>query len=374
MKQLFLFITVLNLLHCSSPQEKETVELRIFKASSIKQQKLELECKYIPLETSDSVLINSIGQVLIVKDHIYILEKASSPRVFCFDINGRFVEMVGQNGQGPGEYTLVNKLFLDQEKRAIVVADVGRKQLLYYDLNNRKFRFSENTPEFSEIQQLDGNYRAWHSVLGYSHKSRKKYNLMISFGQDNELIALADETGFTSGYSIGLGQHFHSCKDQHYIVYRFDPVVRNISAKGSVPAYQIQFGHGELPPIDYIKDESANDRKYTTPLLKSDFIVAFTLEETSSHINLFYLKKSQFYIGFYDKKMRQGWDSPLITFSQETGLLGLASIVGTYDDYFISFLHSQSLLHVSPLRNDLQDLARTIKEDDNPVLCLFKFK
>ena len=56
------------------------------------------EIEYIPLETSDSVLIGNIKRLYVWNGHYYIWDGMSDV-VFCFDENGRFLHKLDKKSR-----------------------------------------------------------------------------------------------------------------------------------------------------------------------------------------------------------------------------------------------------------------------------------
>ncbi|MDD4515261.1 MAG: hypothetical protein PHT93_06840 [Massilibacteroides sp.] len=40
------------------------------------------------------------------------------------------------------------------------------------------------------------------------------------------------------------------------------PIIRQVTLSGTEPVYEIQFGHGELPSLEWLMQEASNDRNY----------------------------------------------------------------------------------------------------------------
>ena len=56
--------------------------------------------------------------------------------LFMYDATGKFIRQIGQNGQGPGEYVLLNApLQLDEKKRILYAADGYTSRFLSYDFD-----------------------------------------------------------------------------------------------------------------------------------------------------------------------------------------------------------------------------------------------
>ncbi|GHU90145.1 hypothetical protein FACS1894155_08100 [Bacteroidia bacterium] len=78
----------------------------------------------IGLETADECLLKDVRQVEIFEN--YLLVKDISPFLYVFDMEGKFIRRIGTVGNGPGEYTLCTRFFLDeQNKKIFLKTNVG---------------------------------------------------------------------------------------------------------------------------------------------------------------------------------------------------------------------------------------------------------
>lgn len=97
---------------------------------------------YVPLETSDSVLIGNIKKLIVWNGH-YIIWDTMSESVYCFDAEGKLHAKVKKQGTGPEEYPRISDFTIDRKTGNIhIYSDVG--QAIYeYSLNGK---FIQKTP------------------------------------------------------------------------------------------------------------------------------------------------------------------------------------------------------------------------------------
>lgn len=98
----------------------------------------------IKLETNDSCIIGRINQVVIVKDTIYIRDTWSSKSVFVFDMNGKYINSIGNIGSGPFEYVEPSDMYVTDS--TIIIYDQWQHKLLTY--NHRGDGLSDNRLPF----------------------------------------------------------------------------------------------------------------------------------------------------------------------------------------------------------------------------------
>jgi len=63
--------------------------------------------KTIILETNKNSLIGSVNSIQVYGDKIFILDRDKSNGIFVFNKTGKFIQRIGNAGQGPGEILLV---------------------------------------------------------------------------------------------------------------------------------------------------------------------------------------------------------------------------------------------------------------------------
>lgn len=80
------------------------------------------------------------------------------------------------------------------------------------------------------------------------------------------------------------------------------------------------------------------------------------------------------HIGFYNKKNGESFKYKVSDFIEVTGLNGLFQVKGTHENNFIFTILPSELKQKNTTIPELKSIIGDIKEDDNPILCLLKFK
>jgi len=144
-KILILFCIAINLLACSN--QKKTGEYSVIDVLSNIEKYKQVYCsdyfssmELIPLETSEDCLVSvkswiSENMVLFNNDIIFI---QGENNFYTFDITGKFLNSIGQMGQGPGEYlSLTSNNYFNMDDSTIFVDDGGTQRILEYDYNGK---------------------------------------------------------------------------------------------------------------------------------------------------------------------------------------------------------------------------------------------
>jgi len=152
---LFIFLILLAVSSCLNKGETYPINV-IPVGSSIGTYNLlnlsdyATDIKYIPLETSDSVLVGVIPQICY-EDEKILIKDISSLKYNCylFDNQGKFCRKIGQWGQGPNDYLYILTTFIYEN--LIFLQDVNK--FLIYDISGNlvgKYNFLANDIIFGD--------------------------------------------------------------------------------------------------------------------------------------------------------------------------------------------------------------------------------
>lgn len=119
---------------CSTPKSSEIVTFDIPKngVSEYQLSDLSTSVEYISLETSEQSFLRLIQDVKIYKEKIYVVDFPG--KILVFDIKGKFLNRIGKEGDGPGEFTRISSLVIDEQTETVHIASGNR--LISYSLDN----------------------------------------------------------------------------------------------------------------------------------------------------------------------------------------------------------------------------------------------
>lgn len=146
------------------------------------------ELEYIPLETNDDCLeAGNLSDMIVTSTHIFVW---GSRFCYAFDRNGRFLGKIGNVGQGPGEYSVLGGLSVDEKKQSLYL---DARTLLEYSWDGvfrQSIVFPENehgySPQnvvFVRDNLFIGCYNNYSGVLSHN---------FILFDQSSEVVKLFD--------------------------------------------------------------------------------------------------------------------------------------------------------------------------------------
>ncbi len=81
----------------------------------------------IKLETVDGALLGYVYQVKVHKNKLFVADKTG---ILVFDLEGNFLQILGRQGEGPGEYKSIASLDIDEGTGRIYVS-ANHKLLVY---------------------------------------------------------------------------------------------------------------------------------------------------------------------------------------------------------------------------------------------------
>ena len=170
-----------------------------------------LECRFIPLETKDSVLLKDLYRVCWVDDRIFVFDRSDEINaLFVFSDQGNFITRVGLRGQGPEEYLYLTHFFVDEKERILTLVDLGGTALLRYDLDTYQYISTQDVADyFVDCAPLDKENWIWYYPLGFATPQRENFYLKAT-DRKGEQDALLGPAYFTSGHTINGSKTLHA--------------------------------------------------------------------------------------------------------------------------------------------------------------------
>ena len=131
------------------------LEKNLKSKEAVPLSQLATSVRYIPLETNPKSLLKKIDQIVFSKQYIFI---SDFNKLFQFDKTGRFIKIIGRNGNGPGEYFKVLDFAVLEESNQVILLDYS-KQVEIYDfdgkfLNSFKWEYPSTSIAFADTNKL----------------------------------------------------------------------------------------------------------------------------------------------------------------------------------------------------------------------------
>ncbi len=338
------------------------------------------EVTYIPLD--NKILFQHPTRIETTKDHFIM--STFPGNILCFDHNGNFINEIGSRGRGPGEYRTGLYFTIDPKNELVYIYD---NRIITYTFNGklvREFSIEKFDGRFYDIAFLnDKIYLGGVIQSGYS-----KYSWLIIdtlgnfFSHKYNSIPPFESRGGTSG-------GFFKSNERLFYWNNFNDTIFMIQDSLYEPS--IYFAQGDFrTPQGNIPNE-IDYRKYfaTRNILKTDSYI-FLFYHFENYLQSGYISKKDGVINVVGKiDSHSGFDIPGIPNDIDGGLAFPPSYYfqENSEEYLIGWFHAYRLkAHVESetfknstpkypeKKKELEKLAASLNENDNPVLMLVKLR
>ena len=344
------------------------------------------DIQYIPLAT-DSLLANIMK--VIYSEGVYFV-KDNKSKFLRFDENGRLLNQIGRRGKGPGEYLYVSDFVIHPVTRNIFVSGGKPDQILAYSPEGKflkpipltiKYVTSMGISDknlflfyFDGAQHIEKNME----LIDTEGSILKSYTNKYKFEKGRAMVGFASECLM---YPVEGKLHFKEI---------FSDTLFYLDGEKMIPEMVLNSEDRQFTPeirTKVIKEYSADPRGSSESLVKS--VIQNNLLETRNYL---------FYSYGYDRKVRMliynkstgkkteidsktgiknDWDGgPNIQLKMNKDDNTVFSWVNAFElkQYVASETFKNSTPKFLEKKKELEKLANSLNENDNPVLMLVKLK
>lgn len=353
---------------------------RSFVENKISLSEIADDIKYIPLDNIYTLgLIHD--NIEFINNSFYLSENKIG--IIVFDINGKMIRKIGSKGRGPGEYLYTFDFTVDKDTETIYVWD---NNIIKVFSKNGKFLRSFSLKEYGgfihPIKFLNSTLVAFFSV-----QFENVDNKWIAVDSLGDLIKKEKRKtpSFTREFSAGEGAYLFQNKITYWN--SFDDTVFSILPDLTEnPSYLFSPGEHRYPKS-----------QKNVPLDEMTKYLSITqILETEHFLIIRYFYKEGKYIRFFEKEKR-------ITYQVDWEFNGITGIINDLDGgpgfipkiYFkkngaefigglinpiqlINLVSSDEFQDFTPKysnkKKELERLANSLEETDNPILVIIKLK
>ncbi len=340
------------------------------------------DIQYIPLATDGNCLISSIRRVKFGTKSIFIQNGLEN--IYKYSIDGNYITKIGIKGKGPGEYIFLRYFTLNSDNQNVYILGAIKEKIFIYSKTG-KFIKSIQSPVNTDI-------------IGCIDKKILCYNYNDIGSQKNSFHVLDYEGNILKSfknkfpYKINKVKHWflHEClfagnKGQLFVKEILSDTIfqyKNFSFK---PSFILNFGQNGLMitdreninnsadflKISYEKTRQQNllffrDKVLFVFLFKNELLgtITSTKDGSSQLINI-----SKGFINDFD-------GGPNLWFQTTKDENTLVSWISAFElkAHVTSAAFKSSTPKYPEKKKELEKLANSLKEDDNPVLMLVKLK
>ncbi|MBI9035218.1 MAG: 6-bladed beta-propeller [Bacteroidales bacterium] len=335
---------------------------------------------FIHLETNPNCFISSIQGVHFAGDNLYVHDEEMVRPALRFDTKGKFLNVIGAVGEGPGQYMGVADFDIDAHEERLIVSD--QISLSYFDYQG----------DFISTKRTD----IIHSGIRVINDSL--YCLMGG-GEDDRIIIinkkgiqLNSRIPYKKGLAVGMNNQMQRVSDGviSYTPFFYDTIFL-IQNKEVFASRIFDFGNEKFTYEDYetrFQDNLIAFLKY----MRNNSISKISQYFESKDIILATIRfENRPYMMLYSKLSKETKVIDVKTIDNEL-LLAKSfpyGICGFYNEYLIVSVDSDFIIkkveefkntHTESAQDEniyfqkLSKLASKIHDEDNPVLMLVKFK
>lgn len=100
------------------------------------------DIEFVPLETKEGCLLDDfIKDIVVTKDNILVFDYT---KCYRFDRKGKFLNSIGVQGNGPGEYVKAMDMVVDTLNQWVYFSDTNANQIVKYDFQGNYLDYFKN--------------------------------------------------------------------------------------------------------------------------------------------------------------------------------------------------------------------------------------
>jgi hypothetical protein len=345
------------------------------------------DIEYIPLETTDEVLLGQALTVSYVSDQYIVIYDRMMSNIFVFNRNGKIVNHFNHRGQGDKEYNRIASLVFDEKNEDIFVFDVASTcRIQVYSLTGEFKR----TLKYSNELDITGCNFDDETMLVYDTKGL----FQNEYSEQPYMLMSKKDGSIVSGLDIIMPVRYSN---------RGILTSTNESGQQVMQPITISSSNNRYFGQDLVIADFSSDTIYR--LTKSRELTPFAVRTPSVHsseprtvwaIGLTtdkFILISKVTLDFEAVRRTQSVSSATFFHEFKTGETSEASFVN--DDFLswnfqgfhnacipqkniavslIQMVTLKDALEEKQLKGELEKLVATLDEEDNPVVMLVKFR
>lgn len=332
--------------------------------------------RFIPLETgSDAPVIGEVSKIIYYDSCYYVLDREQTTGLYRYDVQGRFLNLIGHKGRGPGEYIEPSDFIVNSS--GIIILDHFAKKLLFYGYEgDYKRAVSLNYIVYEITGMQDENFIFAIAGNNKYSKEAKNYEILI-LDIEGKFISAGIYNKYEMNFSSPYSSHLYDGKVRYSKALRSK--IYGVDMNGVSVDYYLDILNSPLPS-DY-EEECGGDYEmfienykgrynyFAGKFLENDDVVFFTTLDKKRMVrwNIYRKNTGQVYSGSYPSR-----DQNRISPEDMILLSGINGYLGCYDNDIVGYLNAPALaIKEFALKYPVLEGLQTY---DNPVVFRFEFK
>ncbi len=341
---------------------------------------------YTRLENRNDNMIGVINKIIFFQDRIFISD--NNNKIFIFNKNGKLINVIYENGRGPGEYVAFKDISIDRTENELIIFEPVLYKFLYYDINGnfiRENRFEQSISKFYVTNDLIYIYSD--NLPNYGNTIGLNDNLIITTKDMKYYSSFLPIQESKKGYGKYGIQPFSSYKNELSLLMPYTDTVYSIYPDTIIPRYYFEFGKSRVP-YDVFKSVELNIpgrmrviiNKLNNFLKNGYAFLPKNFLETFSTIFFKFTYKG-ILSGFYSKTSETTYISK--NFINDIDHIPYKPPLAATDSEFVSILEPADIIeHYKKIKDKypakelrtIKQLVDSITEFDNPILVFAKTK
>ncbi|WP_294617045.1 6-bladed beta-propeller [uncultured Bacteroides sp.] len=372
-----LILTILSLLitGCATSHygDEPTITLQV-NEKSITDTAFLYAPRTIRLETNNETLITRINKVIEWNRTLYVLDRRGN-QLIAFDADGRHKYTIHRVGSGRGEYSAIIDAAINKKKNELVLL-TDPSALLSFDSKGR-FVGSQKLPAYYNSISIDGDY-IYLGNATYANNRPTKYSITILHnGHSTEILEPLKEL---APYCTTEGRLLGGASPTLF-TRKFDPTIYKITKEEIAPLYRIDFSKETFP--EDAKNKVYDCRELNRYTIRNRLVYLMTdvvdakktlLFKTNLPGSTYILSKADSTLSEYNVVYNSQYKFPLPKYTSTTGEEDAVCFIVPASSLINLKVVSDKNPNAKAISQELKELVGNIKDDDNPILFLYKLK
>lgn len=383
MKNLILIFILFIMVGCRENKQSADKFISVDVTAKYPEKELVLQdfmdVEYIPLETNDEFICQGLVMA-IGKDIILARNYINDGVLFVFDRKtGKGIKKINRKGQGGEEYTFIQRVVLDEDKKEIFIHDHFAKKIVVYDLDGNFKRSLKHDDDlyFAHIYDFDRD-----NLICNNYWVTDRESFMIVSKQDGSIIQKI-QIPFDRKILMDVSTKDESKNMTYSVVPRtYYPIISTpngyvLVEQSSDTVYQYHFDHSIVPIL------------VRTPVIRSmDPEVFLFLSIITDHYYFMETVKKEYDFssgsGFFGKNLMYDTQKKAIfeykVYNDDYSEKRVVNMKTTPVNKEIASWQSMEISQLitdhrkGKLKGLLMEIASQLDEESNPVIMLIKHK
>lgn len=335
---------------------------------------------YIRLSNDSEAMLGRINKIEMADSCVYLLDRYKTRSIKRFSTDGRFLNKIGRNGNGPGEYVEPTDFILTDD--GVLVYDQFKAKINYYNPDGEFIRSKKVPFAFMKFHQKSPNEYLFYlsDADNYHLPSILDYSIL-----ETDSSFMIKKRGFFREKDLYtayfLESNFHNNHNSIYYNSPHNDTIYAITPNSEIqPLFVIDFQKKRIPD-EYLLKKNAKAFKKESD---KDNYLFFSSEyfNLSPLLYFTYMKEHVVYRCFYSKERKELNCSMAIQNDLHPGLF-FGDILYASDDCLVGYIFPHDLVVVRDkldhnelvkhLGEESTKLIESLNIDDNPIIVKYQF-